>query len=80
MNSRAKLVSLVVSSLSAALAGCSTGGQSALGMSGASAPYFIGGDVTIDRDYMDRYACSADRPLICTCDSLRWGKCRCHCE
>ena len=80
MNSRAKLMSLVVLSFSAPLAGCSTGGQSTLGLSGTSVPYFVDRTVSIDREYMDRYACPGDGVLRCTCESSRWGKCLCHCQ
>ena len=81
MNSRAKLMSLVVLSFGAALAGCTTGSQSGLGVSGASVPYFVvNRTVSIDREYMDRYTCGDDNVLRCTCESLRWGKCLCHCE
>jgi hypothetical protein len=81
MNSRAKLMSLVKLSLSAPLAGCTTGGQTSLGLTGpASVPYFIDHTVTIDREYMDRYACVSHEVLMCTCDSPRWGQCLCHCQ
>jgi hypothetical protein len=80
MNSRAKLVSLVVLSFSAVLAGCSATSQSTLRVSGASVPYFINRTVTVDREYVKRYRCGNSMPLLCKCDSSRWGKCICQCE
>jgi hypothetical protein len=49
-------------------------------VSGASVPYFVNRTVTVDREYIKRYACGDSKPLHCKCESLRWGKCVCQCE
>ena len=90
MNSRTKLASLVVFLSSAPLAGCATSGQSTLGVSGgyapppvsgANAPYFLDfQQVSVERDYVDRYVCRNGIPLQCRCESSRFGRCLCGCQ
>jgi hypothetical protein len=43
-------------------------------------PYFVEGrPVTVDRDYIKRYACASGKPLVCQCASTRLGNCECSC-
>ena len=46
----------------------------------ASMPYFVQGrTVTVDRDYIGRYACPTGKALVCRCASTRLGNCDCSC-
>ena len=47
----------------------------------ANMPYFIDGrrPVTVDVDYLSRYACRSGRPLFCQCGSSKLGTCDCSC-
>jgi hypothetical protein len=69
---------------SAWIAGCTTGGRSTLGASPADTPYFIDfkAPVTVERPYLDRYACSSNYggTLMCTCSSMHLGRCDCSCR
>ena len=42
-------------------------------------PYFVEGrSVTVDRQYIKRYACASGKPLVCRCTS-QLGDCDCSC-
>lgn len=78
MRTRVKLVSLVLLS-AALLGGCVSSGQSTLSLTGAQQLYVFHGLKTVDRDYLNRYACPDGRPLICTCTSAHSRSCDCSC-
>ena len=45
----------------------------------ASMPYFLQGrSVTVDRQYIKRYACASGKALLCRCPS-QLGNCDCSC-
>ncbi|HEX5047579.1 MAG TPA: hypothetical protein VFX89_10690 [Gammaproteobacteria bacterium] len=46
----------------------------------SSLPYFVEGRaVTVDRSYIEHYACAAGTPLVCQCASRTLGSCQCSC-
>lgn len=45
----------------------------------SSMPYFVEGrSVTVDRQYIKRYACASGKALVCRCPS-KLGNCDCSC-
>jgi hypothetical protein len=67
---------LFVAGYAVLLASCSA----APPLPAANMPYFVEGrSVTVDRDYIGRYACASRKPLICRCPSTRLGECQCSC-
>jgi hypothetical protein len=84
MKSRDKLISLVALS-AAVLGGCVSGGPSTLTFAHSAQPaqrdqtYLFRGLKTVDRDYIDRYACADGRILVCACTSLHARTCDCSC-
>jgi hypothetical protein len=79
MNSRTRLVSLLVLA-AAALQACTTTSQTSLGLI-QDDRYYIGDKAsrTVDRDYIDRYVCAAGVPLKCRCTSMISASCDCRC-
>ena len=78
MRTRAKLIPLVPL-FAILLVGCATSFQSTSSVTPPQQLYIFRGLKTVDRDYMDRYACPDGRPLICTCSSLHSRSCDCSC-
>jgi hypothetical protein len=78
MRTRARLASLVPLS-AALLGGCVSSGQSTLSVMRPQQLYIFRGLKTVDRDYIDRYACPDRRPLMCTCTSPHSESCDCSC-
>jgi hypothetical protein len=74
-----------VAALSAVLlGGCASVGRPTLGQSTLhhSQPqqlYYFRGLKTVDRDYIDRYACADGRLLVCQCTSTHARTCDCSC-
>jgi hypothetical protein len=77
MNSRDKLIALAVLA-AAQLTGCASGGQSDIRWTPDRflMSKFV---VTAPRDYLDHYACTDGRPLMCRCASLLARTCDCSC-
>ena len=78
MKSRAKLIPLAALS-AALLGGCAISGPYTSSIPQASQLYFFRGPKTVDKDYIDRYACADGRLLVCTCTSLHAHSCDCSC-
>jgi hypothetical protein len=79
MNSR----NVVLAALSASLlSACATGGEP---FTASAAPpdrqiYYFTGFATVDKDYINRYACKDDRvTLVCSCQSRLTRSCDCRC-
>ena len=79
MNPRKLLRSLSVSAV-VLLTACTGGGQSLNVSPPNSQTYYLRGYAHVDRDYLNRYACTDPRLLLkCTCDSKLARYCDCRC-